>query len=98
VLGPGTNATWIIPARRRVQISKTAGWISPVVVARGRVAGTWGIADGVVVVVLFSEAGAVPANALDAEVARLSSFLGTELRVLVRTGLSYGFSPVTRAL
>src|SRR5690606_12892363 len=41
VLGPGTKDTRIIPAARRAEISKTAGWISPVVVAAGRVAGTW---------------------------------------------------------
>jgi hypothetical protein len=43
VLGPGTNDTQLIPARRRSEVSKAAGWISPVVVAGGRVTGVWQI-------------------------------------------------------
>jgi Winged helix DNA-binding domain len=41
VLGPGTKAEEILAASRRAKVSRTAGWISPVVVAGGRVAGTW---------------------------------------------------------
>jgi hypothetical protein len=41
VLGPGTAATEIIAPERRGEISRAAGWISPVVVAGGRVAGVW---------------------------------------------------------
>jgi hypothetical protein len=43
VLGPGTGDVHIIDAHRRAAISKAAGWISPVVVCRGRVAGTWSL-------------------------------------------------------
>lgn len=83
VLGPGTRDTAIIPARRRAQISKAAGWISPVVVTGGRVAGTWEITDGIVEVVLFGEAGSVPAKVLEAETDPLGSFLGEQLRLSV---------------
>jgi hypothetical protein len=41
VLGPGTAATEIIAPERRKAISRTAGWIAPVIIAAGRVAGTW---------------------------------------------------------
>ena len=85
VLGPGTNDTAVIAAARRAQVSKAAGWISPVVVAGGRVAGTWEITDADLAVVLFDEAGKVSAKALEAEAAHLGSWLGTELSVSVRT-------------
>src|SRR5690606_12199492 len=41
VLGAGTNATYLVPAERRGDVSRTGGWIAPVVVHGGRVAGTW---------------------------------------------------------
>ncbi|MFB9446584.1 winged helix DNA-binding domain-containing protein [Dactylosporangium vinaceum] len=41
VLGPGTADTRIIPPEQRARVSRAAGWISPVVVHRGRVAGVW---------------------------------------------------------
>lgn len=85
VLGPGTNYTAIIAPARRPQISKTAGWISPVVVTGGRVGGTWDLAGDAVSVVLFREAGAVPAKKIEAEVARLSRFLGIQLSLSVAT-------------
>lgn len=86
VLGPGTNDTSIISAERRPLVSRKAGWISPVVVAAGRVVGTWDTADGEVVVTLFGDTGTVPVTALRDEVARLGSLLGTDLRLSVRTG------------
>jgi Winged helix DNA-binding domain len=39
VLGPGTAATEILDRDRRTEVSRAAGWISPVVVAAGRVPG-----------------------------------------------------------
>jgi Winged helix DNA-binding domain len=85
VLGTGTANTQIIAAARRSEISKAAGWISPVVLAGGRVAGTWEASGSVLDVTLFQEAGAVSAVGLDAEAARIAAFLGTSLRVAVRT-------------
>jgi Winged helix DNA-binding domain len=78
VLGPGTAATEIIPPERRAEVSRTAGWISPVVVAGGRVAGVWELSGDDVQVHLFDEAGPVPARALDAEVKRLAGLLARE--------------------
>jgi len=82
VLGPGTGDTRIIDAHRRGAISKAAGWISPVVVCRGRVAGTWSLADGTLDVVLFEEAGEVPRAELAAEAERI----GPGATLTVRTG------------
>jgi hypothetical protein len=81
VLGPGTASTAIIASERRKEISKAAGWIAPVVIAGGRVAGTWRTTSARVEVVLFPEAGPVSPEALEAEVSRI----GTSLTLTVRT-------------
>lgn len=84
VLGPGTNDTRVIPARRRALVSKAAGWISPVVVVGGRVAGTWETtSDHVLAVLLFPEAGRVAREPLEVEAARLGAVLGTNLSLSV---------------
>ncbi len=75
VLGPGTKAEEIIAPSRRVEVSRTAGWISPVVVAGGRVVGTWEVDGRTIQVRLFEEAGPIPGPALDAEVARVEELL-----------------------
>ncbi|WP_414508009.1 DNA glycosylase AlkZ-like family protein [Streptomyces sp. NEAU-L66] len=41
VLGPGTADTRLTAAGRRTAVSRTEGWISPVVVHEGRVGGVW---------------------------------------------------------
>ncbi|SFF77350.1 Winged helix DNA-binding domain-containing protein [Actinoplanes philippinensis] len=71
VLGPGTGDEHLIAPHRRALISRTGGWISPVVVARGRVAGTWERDGEALTVGLFAEAGPVPETALAAEAHRL---------------------------
>lgn len=75
VLGPGTKAEEIISPSRRAEVSRTAGWISPAVVAGGRVAGTWEVDGGAVCVRLFEEEGPVPGPALEAEIARIEGLL-----------------------
>lgn len=45
VLGPGTTATAIVPAAHRSDVSRTGGWISPVVIEGGRVVGVWDRTD-----------------------------------------------------
>lgn len=69
VLGPGTKDVHIIAAKRRAQVSKAAGWISPVLVWRGRVAGTWEVKDGTLQVVCFKESGKPPKKQIEAEAA-----------------------------
>ncbi|MEV6138226.1 winged helix DNA-binding domain-containing protein [Nocardia sp. NPDC051990] len=41
VLGPGTGDTELLPAEHRSRVSRAAGWISPILVVDGRIAGTW---------------------------------------------------------
>jgi hypothetical protein len=82
VLGPGTGDVRVIDAHRRAAISKAAGWISPVVVCRGRVAGTWSLADGALDVTLFAEAGSVPAAEIAAEARRI----GPDATLTVNSG------------
>jgi hypothetical protein len=77
VLGPGTKAEEIIAPSRRTEVSRTAGWISPVVVAGGLIAGIWAVDGQTVQVRLFDEAGPVPGPALDAEVARIEELLNS---------------------
>jgi len=86
VLAPGTGDPQVVPPSRRQNVSKAAGWISPVVVAGGRVVGTWQLDGATVDVALFDEAGPVSHQALDAEAAHLGAFLGTSLTVHVHTG------------
>ncbi len=85
VLGPGTKDDRIIAPARRSLISKAAGWISPVVVAGGRVAGTWEVDGATLAIALFGEAGPVHRAALDAETAVLERVLGRRLTSSVVT-------------
>jgi hypothetical protein len=85
VLGPGTGEPQLVAPHRRAEVSKTAGWISPVVVAGGRVAGVWEAAGAALQVTLFKEeAEQVPVPALEAEAARVAGFLGRDLTLSVR--------------
>ncbi|WP_329521685.1 winged helix DNA-binding domain-containing protein [Spirillospora sp. NBC_01491] len=72
VLGAGTSETHLIPAEHRGEVSRKAGWISPVLLHEGRVAGVWEPKDGDVVVTTFED---VPAAPLAAEIARLRPLL-----------------------
>ncbi|GAB7031931.1 crosslink repair DNA glycosylase YcaQ family protein [Streptomyces sp. NPDC021749] len=86
VLGPGTADTRLIAAARRTAVSRSGGWISPVVVHEGRVAGVWEFTEEAVEVTLFAEHGAVPAAGLEAEAAHLARCTGRERRLVVRVG------------
>ena len=80
VLGPGTGDGHVVPTSRRTAVGRQSGWISPVVVVGGVVRGTWEVDGDRVHVARFGEAGKPPGNALRAEVTRLSSVLGRDLR------------------
>jgi len=82
-MGPGTEDAHVVPAKRRRAVSKEAGWIAPVVVARGVVRGTWAADGDRVAVAWFKEGGAVPRAALRDETARLSAIAGRTLRLEV---------------
>ncbi|MEU6113639.1 winged helix DNA-binding domain-containing protein [Streptomyces sp. NPDC047117] len=88
VLGPGTADSRLVPAQYRKEVSRTAGWISPVVVHGGRVAGVWAFSDAAVDVALFkdhaAERGPVPDEGLAAEAAHLARCTGVDRPVSVR--------------
>jgi hypothetical protein len=79
VLGPGTEDTHIIPSPHRRAVSRQSGWIAPVVVLGGVVAGTWELAGDVVRIGWFSGRRRPARATLAAGVARLRAILGREL-------------------
>jgi len=83
VLGPGTEDTHVLTAKRRRAVTMQAGWIAPIVVAGGVVRGVWSLGGDAVSVSWFREGGSAPRPALKAEVARLSGILGRDLELKV---------------
>lgn len=79
VLGPGTDDTHVIPAGHRAAVSRQAGWIAPLVVVGGVVAGTWRLESDRVAIEWFSDEGRPAARALSAEVVRLAKASGRQL-------------------
>jgi hypothetical protein len=75
VMGVGTDDTHTIPAEHRNDVSKTSGWIAPVVVDAGRVVGVWDSDDASASVTLFPEARKISQDALRAELGHLTTLL-----------------------
>ena len=76
VMGPGTKDEHVTPSSRRDLVTRKAN----LVVAGGVVSGTWKV-QGDEVLVAWLEDGAVPRPALEDEVTRLGTLLGSELRL-----------------
>lgn len=70
VLGPGTDDPHLLAPQHRTTVSKAAGWLAPVVVARGRIAGVWSGGNGEPVEV--TEFHPIDARALATEARRLT--------------------------
>ncbi|WP_030167169.1 winged helix DNA-binding domain-containing protein [Spirillospora albida] len=68
VLGAGTGAGYLVPQEHRGDVSRKAGWISPVVLHEGRVAGVWEAVDGDLAVTSFAD---LPEGPLEDAVARV---------------------------
>jgi hypothetical protein len=86
VLGPTTADGRVTPAARRRAVSKTAGWISPVVLYGGVVSGTWELDGDRLAVMWFAEAGRPPTRQLAAEAERLGPILARRLTLDVAIG------------
>jgi hypothetical protein len=84
VLGPGTADVHVIPPKRRAAVSRTAGWISPVVTVGGVVSGTWSLDGEALLIEWFREMTERPRAGLQSEVERLGATVGRELRATVR--------------
>ncbi len=72
ILGAPRGLEPLLPAAVRPRVSRAAGWISPVVVYRGRVAGVWELEGDTITPDLFEP---VPAPLLDAAVTRLRALV-----------------------
>lgn len=83
ILGPGTNDEVLLPKPHRAAVSRTSGWISPIVLVDGRIAGVWDIVDHEVVVSPFPDSGRLPRKALKDEAAHVARANGVE-RLTVR--------------
>jgi hypothetical protein len=75
VLGPGTSDDQVLPAAHRDLVSRAAGWISPVVVLGGRVAGTWAADGEEITVTPFPDVRKLPGKALKQEIKRVTALL-----------------------
>ena len=85
ILGPGTKDDVLLPQEHRSAVSRTSGWISPIVVLNGRIAGVWEVSDHEVLVSPFPDADPLPKKGLDQEaahVARASGLRRMSVRVL----------------
>ena len=76
VLGPGTDAVHILDAEHRTKVSKTSGWIAPLVLTSGRVTGTWELTGTDLVVTMFPGARPPSARALAAEAGKVAQATG----------------------
>ncbi|MEO1369074.1 MAG: crosslink repair DNA glycosylase YcaQ family protein, partial [Acidobacteriota bacterium] len=76
VLGPGTKCAAMLPPEHRSQVSRAAGWISPVVVAGGRIVGVWERKPDGIVVSLFPGEEAPRQGLLEREAAHLAAAVG----------------------
>jgi hypothetical protein len=74
ILGTPRTLEALIPAAVKPRVSRQAGWISPVVVHRGRVAGVWEAKAGRITLDLFEP---VPEEPLAAAVSRTRALLAT---------------------
>jgi hypothetical protein len=88
VLAPISHRPHTIPAGHVDDVSRAAGWISPVLLVDGRIAGTWEAArSGTGTTVTLTPFGELPAKVVRAArehlAARYTPVLGTNLRLTV---------------
>jgi Winged helix DNA-binding domain len=83
ILGPGTKDEVLLPKEHRAAVSRTSGWISPIVVVNGRVVGVWDVLDHEVVVSPFPGSGRLPWKELEKEAAHVARASGLS-RLTVR--------------
>ena len=88
VLGPGTDDPHVVPPNRRAAVSRTAGWIAPIVIVGGVVRGTWSIDADRIAIEWFSESGKPPRAELESEVRRLGALVGRSLTVALAVAQS----------
>ncbi|GAA3127578.1 winged helix DNA-binding domain-containing protein [Streptosporangium carneum] len=72
ILGAPRDLEPLLPREAKPRVSRAAGWISPVVIHQGRVAGVWEAKEGRITLDLLEE---VPRAALTEEVERVTALL-----------------------
>jgi hypothetical protein len=81
----------VLPEARHDRVHRTAGWVTPIVIVDGAIAGTWEIEGGKtgasVTVVPFEEWRPQVAEEIEAEVERLAAFLERQLSVSIRSAV-----------
>jgi hypothetical protein len=83
ILGPGTRDELLLPKHHRAAVSRTSGWISPIVVVSGRVVGVWEVRDHEIVVTPFPDGERLPQTDLEKEAAHVARASGLS-RLTVR--------------
>lgn len=78
VMGAPRDLEPLLPAAAKAAVSRAAGWISPVVVHRGRVVGTWDARDGTLTATLLE-----PAPGVEAAAEKVLALMGKDLKVVV---------------
>jgi hypothetical protein len=71
----------LVGAEHKAKIFRTAGWVTPTVLIRGRVAGTWDLSKEVLKVTELRTLSAKERRGVAREVERLSQFLGASVRL-----------------
>jgi Winged helix DNA-binding domain len=83
VVAAPRDAEAVLPAEHRARVYRPQGWLSPVLLVDGRMAGVWSHAAGggrvAVTVEPFAPVGREVRAAVEAEAERLAAFLGLEL-------------------
>jgi hypothetical protein len=77
IMGAPRDLEPLLPGAAKPKVSRAAGWISPVVVFQGRVAGVWEAKDGEIALDLFED---VPTAALSRETERVAALLAAARR------------------
>lgn len=77
VIAPLSHRARAIPDGRTAEVSRTAGWISPVLVVDGRVAGVWEHRGGAITVRPFDPLARRTRDAVERAAARYAPLLGT---------------------
>ncbi|HUQ63505.1 MAG TPA: winged helix DNA-binding domain-containing protein [Acidimicrobiales bacterium] len=85
VVGASAHLTHLLAGGARELVSRTAGWISPVLLVDGRIAGVWSYERKgdlfTVAVAPFAPLSSTSKAALKGEVARIGAFLGVDARL-----------------
>ena len=76
----------MVPPADRPDVSRTAGWIAPVLVVGGQVVGTFETRESTLEITVFEDSPPLPATLLEAETARISNLIGKPLKLAVRPG------------